>query len=329
MPLAVHPGSISGYRLSIASREFQRAPQPLHSAALLSSNLQGVLGGFVIESDRTLFEGQRPGRGTPMSVATLPKSDEANDILTAQADERLAHAYDQIARADEQLARLTAQLSRMEQDTPRQSSTVPPAAVLRQRPPRGTPLLRGFVGLLAATCIIGAGLISWSEDYGEAVKPIIARWVMPYSASWLQPARAELPAQPGRSGVRLASAEPAPAQATQAAAPTATLTSPELMQLLQTMARDLATLQQGIEQLKASEAQLASDNAKAVEQFRESQVQLARLIAKAEKTVEPDPRARTATPPPRPVAEPARRPVPAQASSQARAQPIQLQPAPR
>jgi hypothetical protein len=102
------------------------------------------------------------------------------------------------------------------------------------------------------------------------------------------------------------------------------LTPAELAQLLQTMARDLATVQQGIEQLKASQEQLAGDNAKAVEQFKASQEQMTRLVAKVS---EQDQRVRPPAPPPRPIAEPARRPAPAQASSQVRAQPMQLQPA--
>jgi hypothetical protein len=268
-----------------------------------------------------------------MDPTAMPRSTEADDALAARADERLAHAYDQITRADEQLARLTEQLTRMEQEGARQPSAIPPSALLRQRPSRGRPALRGFIGLVAATCIIGAALISQSS-YGEAARPVIARWVAPVvgRASWLQSSK-ELPAGPGPSSVRLSSAEaatPAAPAAPQDAASPAALSPAELAQLLQTMARDLTTLQQGIEQLKANQERLASDNAKAVEQFKASQEQMTRLVAKvSEKASEPDPRARTATPPPRPVADAARRPVPAQASSQARAQPLQLQPAQR
>lgn len=284
----------------------------------------------------TAFPGQqRPGRGTPMNVTIAPHAAEANDMLTAQADDRLAHAYEQIARADEQLARLTAQLGKMEQETAPHPSAIPPSALLRQRrPSRGRPALRGFIGLLAATCIIGAALMSQSS-YGEAAKPVIARWVAPYvgSSSLLQSTKDELPAGPGPSSVRLSSAEAAPAPATPAApaapqdiaSPTA-LPSSELTQLLQTMARDLSTLQQGIEQLKASQERLASDNAKAAEQFRASQEQMTRLMAKVSEQ-EQRVAARTAAPPPKPAAEPARKPAPT--SSQARAQPLQLQPAPR
>jgi hypothetical protein len=260
-----------------------------------------------------------------MDSAAMPKSSEADHVLASLADERLAHAYEQIASADEQLARLTEKLASMEQEAPRRPSVIP-----ARKPSRGRPALRGFIGLLAAACIAGVAFVSQSS-YGEAARPVIAGWAAPYvgSASWLPLAKLELAGQPAPSGVRLASTEATSPQTTPSAqtgpqniaSPTAALTSAELAQLLQTMARDLATVQQGIEQLKASQEQLASDNAKAVEQFKASQEQMTRLVAKVS---EQEQRARL---PARPIAEPARRPTPAQASSQARAQPIQLQPA--
>jgi hypothetical protein len=271
-----------------------------------------------------------------MDSKVMPRSSEADHVLASRADERLAHAYEQIASADEQLARLTEKLARMEQEAPPRPSEAPrrPSVIPVRKPSRGRPALRGFFGLLAAACIAGVAFVSQSS-YGEAARPVIARWVG--SASWLPSAKPELAGQAAPSGVRLAStAEAAPAQATPSAqagqqdigSPAAALTPAELAQLLQTMARDLATVQQGIEQLKASQEQLASDNAKAAEQFRASQEQVTRLVAKIS---EQEQRARLPAPPPRPIAEPARRPAPAQAApqatSQARAQPIQLQPA--
>jgi len=265
-----------------------------------------------------------------MNATSMPKSVEADDVLAARADERLAHAYAQIASADEQLARLTEQLSRMEHD-----AAARPMAVAALRPSRDRSALRGFIGLLAAACIIGTALASQSS-YGEAAKPAIARWAAPYigSVSWLAQARPQAPAQPGPSGVQLASAEAASPQATpsaqtrpqDAALPTAAPTSAELVQLLQTMARDLTTVQQGIEQLRAGQEQLTSDNARAVEQFKASQEQMTRLVARVSEQEQRAARA-AAPPPPRPIAEPARKPV--QASSQARAQPLQLQPGQR
>ena len=56
---------------------------------------------------------------------------------------------------------------------------------------------------------------------------------------------------------------------------------PELTQLLQTMARDLASVQQEIEQLKASQEELARENARTAEQLKANQEQMARAIANA------------------------------------------------
>ena len=260
-----------------------------------------------------------------MDSEVLQKATEANDTLAARADERLAHAYEQISRADEQLARLTEQLARMEYDAARQPSAIP-----RRRSSRGRPALRGLVGLLGAACIVGIALASQSS-YGEAARPVIARWVTPYigSISWLAQVKPDASAQPGPSGVQLASVEAAspkvaPSAQTSpqdAAAPTGA----ELVQLMQTMARDLATVQQGVEQLRAGQEQLAGDNAKIAEQFKASQEQMASLVAKVSEQEQRT--ARTAAPPTRPAADPARRPLPA--SVQARGQPMQLQPAAR
>jgi hypothetical protein len=265
-----------------------------------------------------------------MESAAMPKSTEADHVLASRADERLAHAYEQIANADEQLARLTEKLASMEQEAPRR-----PSVILASKPSRGRPALRGFIGLLAAACIAGVAFVSQSS-YGETVRPVIAGWAAPYvgSASWLPLAKPALAGQPAPSGVRLASTEATPATPSaqvgpqDTASPTTAVTTAELAPLLQTMARDLATVQQGIEQLKASQEQLVSDNAKAVEQFKASQEQMTRLVARVS---EQEQRARLPAPaaPPRPIAEPARKPAPAQASSQARAQPMQLQPARR
>jgi hypothetical protein len=107
--------------------------------------------------------------------------------------------------------------------------------------------------------------------------------------------------------------------------------------LLQSMARDIATAGQGIEQLKtiqqqmardnanaveqlkASQEQMARDNANAVEQLKASQEQMARVIARAS---EQNLRSKISAPPPRPTATtPTRKPVPTLPSPQATARP--------
>jgi hypothetical protein len=253
-----------------------------------------------------------------MNSTTDPKAIEPDDVLVARADERLVHAYDQIARADEQLARLNEQLSKLEHD-----AADHPSAAVSHRPPRGRPALRGFMALLLAVCIFVGAFVSQSS-YGDAAKLTVAQWA-PHLG---------FPAQPSPSTVQVAAATPVLPQPTPSAqtapqdvAPAAAPTFPELAQLLQTMARDLANVVQGIEQLKANQEQTTRENAKATEQLKASQEQMTRLIAKAsEQNVRPRP---SAPPLLRPTAIPTREPVPTHQSPQARARlqaPTQLQP---
>jgi hypothetical protein len=261
-----------------------------------------------------------------MDSTPNPKAIAPDDDLIARADERLAHAYQQIAQADEQLARVNEQLSKLDHDAAR-----PPVGPGRP-PSRGGPMLRGSIGLLLAACIFVAALVSQSS-YGDGAKPIIARWAPQLIlASSLPLEKPRLAAQPSPSAVQLAAAEPVPLQTTPSAraapqdvAPTAVPVSPELA-LLQAMARDIANVEQGIEQLKASQEQMAADNAKAVEQLKASQEQMTRLIAKAS---EQNLRPKSSAPPSRPTATPTRKPVSTLPSQQARERaqaPMQLQP---
>ena len=248
-------------------------------------------------------------KSTPNLHASSPDAD-----LIARADERLAHAYEQIARADEQLARVTEQISKLEQEAVHQ----PPAAVPTRRASHGRPVLRGFIALLLAACVFTAAFISQSP-YGEAAKQIIAEWAPQFVSTaslWLE--KPEASTQPSRSAAQMAAAEPASAQAvpsTQGApqntASTAAPIPPELTQLLQTMARYLASMDQGIEQLKANQERIASDNARAVGELKASQEQLTRLLARAS---EQDQRARTQAASPQPVANAPRRLLPIPAS---------------
>jgi hypothetical protein len=90
------------------------------------------------------------------------------------------------------------------------------------------------------------------------------------------------------------------------------------------MARDLANVQQGIEQLKTSQEEMVRENARTAEQLKASQEQMARAIANAS---EQNLQRRTSAPPP--IATPARRPVSALPPTEARAQsraPVPLRP---
>jgi hypothetical protein len=256
---------------------------------------------------------------TPNSKATEP-----DDVLLARADQRLAHAYEQIARADEQIARVNDQLSKLEHDGARHPSD------LSRRPSRGRSTLRGLIGLLLAACIFVAAFVSQSS-YSDAAKPTVVGWASQRFLASSPPM--EKSAQPSSSTVQVAAAEPLASQptlpvqtASQDVAPPAAPIPPELTQLLQTMTRDLVNVQQGIDQLRTSQEEMARENAKTAEQLKASQEQMTRVIANVS---EQNLRPKTSAPPPSAIAAPARKPAPTRPPTQARVQaraPVQLQP---
>jgi hypothetical protein len=235
-----------------------------------------------------------------MNSTSTPKAIEPHNALLARADEQLAHAHEQIAHADEELARLSEQLAKMERDAAR-----PPSAGPGPQSPSRRPALRGLVGLLLAACIIAAALVLQSS-YGGGAKLVAARWAPQLvSTPSLPPENAPLPAQPAPSIVQVAAAEAAPPQATplaqtapQEAAPTATAALADQTQLLQKMARDLANVEQNIEQLKANQQQIASDNSKAIEELKASQEEIKRVLARVSGPNLP----KTSSPPTQPTA---------------------------
>jgi hypothetical protein len=258
-------------------------------------------------------------------------------VLAARADERLTHAYEQIALADDQLARVTEKLSNMERDSQRR-----PAAVSPSRSSRGRPALRGLLALILAGGI-GAAAYAAQTPYGEVARSTIARWVPQFVSMSPPPSAKPATSAPAPSGVQLAAVEaasvqPAAQAATQGVAPTPAPMSPELAQTLQTMTHDIATLEQGIEQLKVSQERMAVDNARAIEQLKASQEQTARLIVakSGEKPSETDPRAKKPAPAAPKVASakpkssqdklPQDKPPPKPSQARAQSQPIQLQP---
>ena len=247
-----------------------------------------------------------------MDTTLNPKQTDPRHVLTARADQELAHAYKQITSAGEEIARAEEQLSKLEHDA------VPGSRRLFDRP-----AVRGLTGLLLAACI-GVAAIAWQSSYGDAAKEIIARWAPQRVATSSPPLENPgLAAQPSPPAVEAAGANTAPSQPALLAqtvpedvAPTAAPPSPELTQVLQSMARDLATLGQEIEQLKAGQEQMARDNANTAEQLKASREQMARVLAKAsEQNLRPKMSA------PRPTAATTRKPVPTLPLPQAIAQP--------
>jgi hypothetical protein len=111
---------------------------------------------------------------------------------------------------------------------------------------------RGGLALSLVGSLLAASFAFWESPYGDATKQIVARWQLPL--------------------VQTTPQDPAP---------TVALMSPELMQRLQTMARDLANVAQGIEQLKYSQEQLTRDNATVAEQLKSALSQMTRDDAAA------------------------------------------------
>ncbi|SHH75638.1 hypothetical protein [Bradyrhizobium erythrophlei] len=261
-----------------------------------------------------------------MNSTSTPKPIEPHDALIARADEQLAHVHEQIARADEELARLSERLAKMDRDAAR-----PPSAGPGPQPPPGRPALRALVGLALAACIVVAALVLQSS-YGNRAKLVVARWAPQLvSTRLLPPQNPPLPAQPAPPIVQvaeaaspqatplaqtapqaapLAQAAPqatplaqTPPQATplaqtapQDAAPTATAALADT-QLLQAMARDLANVERNIEQLKANQQQIASDNSKAIGELKASQEEIKRVLAKVSEQNPP----KTSPPPTQPT----------------------------
>jgi len=161
---------------------------------------------------------------------------------------------------------------------------------------------RAFLALLS-TLIIGGAAATW-KSYGDGVSRMIAGLVTHPVVASSQPGQSDKPevaAQPAPTAVRAeattaAPDRPAPAVEPVPATPSSVApASPDSTQLLQSMTRDLATLGQQVEELKADMAQMKAN-----------QQQVAHNPARAS---EPAQRPKPSVLP-RPIASQTRRPVP-------------------
>ena len=254
-----------------------------------------------------------------MHSTLKPKqTDDPHDIVVVAPD------VVQVAPADEEISNLLRDAARHLSDAqihagsdvpagpavPPVDTTFRPSAVNDVLVPgrlwsMGRGAIRAFTALLLATCIGVAG-IAW-QSWGDAAKAMIANWAPQLLlTSSLPPEKPALPAQATPPAAQAAAASPASPQpasqaqtAAEGVAPIAAV-SAESAQLLQSMARDLASVGQEIGQLRAS-----------IEQLKASQQQMSRDIAKSEisKVIEQNLRPKvSAAPPPRPAAGSARSP---------------------
>jgi hypothetical protein len=272
-----------------------------------------------------------------MDTTANPKQTDSRHVMVARADEELAHAHEQITRAHEEIGRTEEQLSELQHDVARQPSDHPQSrmntfrpAVPSNPPSLGRRAVRAFISLALLGCI-GVAAMAWqSPSSGDAAKQMIARWAPQLVPTLLLTLESPgLPAQRAPLAVRASAASAAPPQpaplaqiAPQGVVPPASALSPDSAQLLQSMARDLATVGQRIEQLKAS-----------IDQLKAGQQQMSREIAKPfeSKASEQNLRPKTSAPPPRPTAASTRKPVTLsspQATAQ-QAEKTQLSSAPR
>jgi hypothetical protein len=251
------------------------------------------------------------------STLKLKPTDDPHDIVVVAPDAvQVAPADDEISNLLREAARqYSGQQTHTASDLPAAPPVPPvdttfrPAAdvnvqILGHRRSIASRALRAFAALLLAACIGVAG-IAWQSD---AAKKMIAKLATQLVLTSSQPAEdpgsSAEPARPAAEVAAASATSPQPASLAQTApaavAPAAAASSPDSSQLLQSMARDLASAGQEIEQLKAS-----------VEQLKASQQQMSRDMAKASenKASEQNSRARISALPPRSAAAPARKPI--------------------
>ena len=233
-----------------------------------------------------------------------------NAVRVAPADEELFNLLQEAARRSSNPQTRTGSDFPAGAPVPPVDTTFRPAAVNNVQVPGergsiGKSAVRAFTALLLAACL-GFSAIAWQSS-GNVAKQIIAKWAPKFILTSLLPALENpgLPEQPSPPTVQVSAAKAAPPQpaplaqtAPEGVAANAAALPPESAQLLHSMALDLATARQEIEQLKAK--------------------QMSRDIAKASKQ---NLRPKISAPPPRSAAAPARKPMPPFPPRQAAAAP--------
>ena len=179
--------------------------------------------------------------------------------------------------------------------------------------------MRVVMGLFA---LASAGAAAAWQHYGDTAKAAIADHVPPFVLAWSQPSEKPAAAeQPGAPAVEATTADQGtvadqavaqPAQPAQAAAPVVSAAAPDTTPSLQTMSRDLASMGQQIEQLKASIAQLkAGQDQMSREMAKTSDARPAEARTSGAMTSGPSVRPKPPVPPVHATAAPVRKPKPA------------------
>jgi hypothetical protein len=277
-----------------------------------------------------------------MQSTLKPKNaDDPHDVLEVAPGVVLA------APADDEISNLLRAAKRQHSDPQARGepdfsagAPVPPvdttfraAAVNNARVPggpksMGARALRRFMGFMLAVCI-GVAAAAW-QAYGDAAGQMMANWSPQRVLALLLPS--QKPAQPTAPAAdatvaNAALAQPSPQAAAEGTTPIAAPSS-ETTPSLQSMARDLASagqeieqLKANIEQLKAGQEQMSRDIAK-ISEAKISEAKASETKASEVRAPEQNLRPRISALPPRPAVAPARRPPPSFRPSQAAAPPM-------
>src|SRR5713101_6054339 len=207
-----------------------------------------------------------------MSIPATPQQSHSRDVALAA----IAQAHRQIG-ADEQLEQVdetALKLEKEEKATRHPSDEQPRFAEPGRGSSHGRLVLWSLMGLLAVACI-GVAAFAWPSPHGQAAPE-------PISTSSVSIEKKEPPAQPAPFNAGLAAKTDAglPQRSSQAQttlqraapeAPTAAPMAPDLAQSIQMITRELANVEQGIDQIKTGQAQMVRDNAELAEHLNATQ----------------------------------------------------------
>lgn len=207
---------------------------------------------------------------------------DPGEVGIAPETEPPGRIYKQVVR--EVLARIDQRLADIEKQGAAQAvgAEATASGARSARGSFGRRVKRGFIGLLLLAGLGGAAF-AWQRYDGEAAKAVAERWTPQFVLNALatkdnQDAAQEPDGAAAGQAATDASAT-APQQAMAEGDGGTTAAGPmDMAQLVQKMAHDIESLQQGIEQLKASQDQMSRDSAKAAEQFKASEDELIRML---------------------------------------------------
>ncbi|WP_315778802.1 MULTISPECIES: hypothetical protein [unclassified Bradyrhizobium] len=249
-----------------------------------------------------------------MSVQSAPKEVDPDDVALSPDNEICEQIYQRVltevrARIDQRIAAIEAQAAaEAEVDAEAVEAAEPSAEAGSAAAPTATrrrPVLRAAITLAASAGLVGA-VTTLARDHQEAITSVTDR-----IEAAIQSIRRETPqmAMPTGGGDAATSgssttetADTVPAASSPSASPSPEPSSGrssdpssamaeatperdmppaaerELAPLMEKIAHDVAALQTGLQDLKASQEQASRDQAKAIEQLQASQEQLARAV---------------------------------------------------